>query len=46
MPDPQGMQAAIARLKDMKRHEDKTEIEKKQECNLPTIDFVARVKKR
>jgi len=45
-PDPQEMQVAIARLKDMKRHEDKTEIDKKLERIPPAVDFVPRVMKR
>ena len=45
-PDTQEMQVAIASLKKMKRYEDKTEIEKKLERNLPTVDFTPKVKKR
>ena len=45
VPDPQDMQPAIARLKEMKRYEDKTEIDKKLERNLPGVDFVVRAKK-
>ncbi|HTD98968.1 MAG TPA: hypothetical protein VK668_06755 [Mucilaginibacter sp.] len=44
-PDPQEMQVDITRLKGMKRDEDKTEIEKKLERNLPTVDFVPKANK-
>ncbi len=46
VPDPQDIQPGIAQLKEMKRYEDKTEIDKKLERNLPTVDFVVRAQKR